>query len=87
MSHPATEPPAPGADTRGILDPARFAQTTHFERFEPPESLAGLIDWTWAVSWSLPAGVRHRQQVVTHPGLNLSVGEAPPDGPEPPPAP
>lgn len=72
------------ADARGILDPARLADLAHFERFDPPEELAGLIEWTWAIGWRLPPGLRHRQQVLSHPGLNLSVGEAPPEGTEPP---
>jgi AraC-like DNA-binding protein len=34
------------------------------------------VDRFWAVTWDLPDGVRHRQQVLTHPSANVSVGTA-----------
>jgi len=34
------------------------------------------VDRFWAVAWDLPRGTAHRQQVLTHPGANLSVGHA-----------
>jgi AraC-like DNA-binding protein len=34
------------------------------------------VDRFWAVRWDLPRGMVHRQQVLTHPGANLSVGNA-----------
>jgi AraC-like DNA-binding protein len=43
-------------------------------RYPAGPALAGLVDRFWAVRWDLPAGVVHRQQVLTHPGANLSVG-------------
>ena len=34
------------------------------------------MDRFWAVRWDLPPGTVHRQQVLTHPGANVSVGHA-----------
>ena len=34
------------------------------------------MDRFWAVRWDLPPGQSHRQQVLTHPGANISVGHA-----------
>jgi AraC-like DNA-binding protein len=35
-----------------------------------------VVDRFWAVRWDLPPGVAHQQQVLTHPGANVSVGNA-----------
>jgi AraC-like DNA-binding protein len=35
-----------------------------------------VVDRFWAVRWDLPPGVTHQQQVLTHPGANVSVGHA-----------
>jgi hypothetical protein len=41
--------------------------------------LEGLVDRFWTVRWSLPDGTSHTQQVLTHPGANVSVAtDAPP---------
>lgn len=62
-------------------------EVTRFERFAAPAELDLIADWFWSVEWSLPPHTRHAQQVLSHPGANLSVGSAPPDGPNPPPGP
>lgn len=61
-------------DSRGILDPWLLRQRVHLTRYPAGPVLAGLVDRFWAVEWDLPAGTVHRQQVLTHPGANLSLG-------------
>lgn len=69
-----SEPEPVERDSRGILDPWLLRQRVSLTRYPPSPALAGLVDRFWAVSWDLPAGAVHRQQVLTHPGANLSVG-------------
>jgi AraC-like DNA-binding protein len=61
-------------DSRGILDPWLLRQRVQLTRYPPSPALGGLVDRFWAVRWDLPHGVVHRQQVLTHPGANVSVG-------------
>jgi AraC-like DNA-binding protein len=69
--------PAPvEQDSRGILDPWLLRQRVRLNRYPAGPALAALVDWFWAVSWDLPPGTAHRQQVLTHPGANISVGHA-----------
>jgi AraC-like DNA-binding protein len=63
-------------DSRGILDPWLLRQRVRLTRYPPTPALEGLVDRFWAVAWDLPDGTEHRQQVLTHPGANLSVGHA-----------
>ena len=63
-------------DSRGILDPWLLRQRVRLTRYPAGPALAGLVDRFWAVSWDLPPGTPHRQQVLTHPGANLSAGTA-----------
>jgi AraC-like DNA-binding protein len=70
------EPEPVDRDSRGILDPLLFHQRVRLTRYPVSSALAGLIDRFWAVSWDLPPGVVHRQQVLTHPAANLSVGQS-----------
>ena len=63
-------------DSRGILDPWLLRQRVRLTRYPPTPALDGLVDRFWAVAWDLPPGTVHRQQVLTHPGANLSVGHA-----------
>jgi AraC-like DNA-binding protein len=63
-------------DSRGILDPWLLRQRVQLNRYPPGPALAGLVDRFWAVRWDLPPGRVHRQQVLTHPGVNISVGHA-----------
>ena len=75
-------PPGPGStveqDSRGILAPWLFRRRTRFARYAPDAALAGVVDWFWCVRWDLPDGTVHRQQVLQHPAVNISV--ATPDG-------
>ncbi len=67
--------PAPvESDSRGILHPGRFTQAVRLTRFPPTAALAGLVDRFWVVEWDLPSGEQHRQQVLSHPCANLSLG-------------
>ena len=69
--------PAPvERDSRGILDPWLLRQRVRLTRYPAGPALAGLVDRFWAVRWDLPPGTSHRQQVLTHPGANISVGTA-----------
>jgi AraC-like DNA-binding protein len=70
------EPDPVEADSRGILDPWLLRQRVRLTRYPPTPALDGLVDRLWAVAWDLPPGTAHRQQVLTHPGANLSVGYA-----------
>jgi AraC-like DNA-binding protein len=63
-------------DSRGILDPWLLRERVQLTRYPASPALAGLVDRFWAVRWDLPAGQSHRQQVLTHPGANISVGHA-----------
>lgn len=63
-------------DSRGILDPWLMRQRVQLTRYPAGAALDGLIDRFWAVRWDLPPGVAHEQQLLTHPGANVSVGHA-----------
>jgi AraC-like DNA-binding protein len=63
-------------DSRGILDPWLLRQRVQLTRYPAHGVLAGLVDRFWAVRWDLPPGTVHQQQVLTHPGVNISVGHA-----------
>jgi AraC-like DNA-binding protein len=60
-------------DSRGILDPWLLRQRVSLTRYPAGPALAGLVDRFWAVRWDLPPGMTHHQQVLTHPGANLSI--------------
>jgi AraC-like DNA-binding protein len=71
------EQPAPvEEDSRGILHPGVLQRLVRLTRYPAGERLAGLVDRFWAVEWDLAPGTTHSQQVLTHPGGNLSVGHA-----------
>jgi AraC-like DNA-binding protein len=63
-------------DSRGILDPWLLRQRVRLTRYPAGSALAGLVDRFWAVRWDLPPETVHRQQVLTHPGANFSIGNA-----------
>jgi AraC-like DNA-binding protein len=65
--------PSTAQDSRGIIDPGRFQQRVTLTRFPPGPALAGLIEFFWLVSYQLPEGTVHSQQLITHPCVNLSV--------------
>lgn len=69
-----TEPGRVEQDSRGILDPGLLRKRVRLTRYPATAALEPVIDRFWAVSWDLPDGVVHHQQVLTHPGANISVG-------------
>jgi AraC-like DNA-binding protein len=71
-----SEPDPVERDSRGILDPWLLRQRVQLTRYPAGPVLDGLVDRFWAVRWDLPPGTVHRQQVLTHPGANVSVGHA-----------
>ncbi len=68
------EPEPVEQDSRGILSPRLLRERVQLTRYPPGPALEGVVDRFWAVRWDLPAGLVHRQQVLTHPAANLSVG-------------
>ena len=66
--------PGTTADQRGILYPSRLPT---FHRESVSEALADRVRWIWIPRWDLPAGQRHRQEVLPFPACNLVVE---PDG-------
>jgi AraC-like DNA-binding protein len=61
-------------DSRGILDPWLLRRRVDFARYPATPGLDGLVDRFWAVRWDLPEGSAHRQEVLTHPSVNVTVG-------------
>jgi AraC-like DNA-binding protein len=71
-----SEPDPVERDSRGILDPWLLRQRVQLTRYPAGPVLDGLVDRFWAVRWDLPPGTVHQQQVLTHPGANVSIGHA-----------
>ena len=71
-----SEPDPVERDSRGILDPWLLRQRVQLTRYPAGRALDGLVDRFWAVRWDLPPGTVHQQQVLTHPGANVSIGHA-----------
>ncbi|WP_166741567.1 helix-turn-helix domain-containing protein [Cumulibacter soli] len=63
-------------DSRGILNPGLMREHVEFTRVAPPDELGGLVDWFWAVRWTLPGSAEFVQPVLAHPSANLSAGPA-----------
>ena len=60
-------------DSRGIIDPGEFRKRVTLTRYPPDPALTGLIEFLWVVSYELPPGLVHEQQLITYPCVNLSV--------------
>jgi hypothetical protein len=58
-------------DSRGILHPRAALERFALERFAPSAAVARFVDRYWVVSWHLPDGQRHEQQVLVHPVVNI----------------
>jgi AraC-like DNA-binding protein len=58
-----------------------------FARYPLPPGLDDLMAFGWSVEWDLPPGRHHAQDVLPFPSVNVSVGDAPPEGPDPGPGP
>jgi AraC-like DNA-binding protein len=72
----SSQPDPVERDSRGILDPWLLRQRVQLTRYPAGPVLDGLVDRFWAVRWDLPPGTVHQQQVLTHPGANVSIGHA-----------
>lgn len=57
-----------------------MVRNVDFRRTVPPAELEGLVAFLWSVSWERPADTVHRQDVMPHPAVNISVGNPPPPG-------
>ncbi len=60
-------------DSRGIIEPGAFQRRYQLNRYPAGPELDGLISWFWVVSWALPPGETHTQELLTHPCANLYV--------------
>lgn len=83
-SGPVRDPQPVERDSRGIVSPSRFAEVAGLHKFPAPEPLTGLVRQFWVLRWAMPSGAEHTQDVLSHPGTNLSIGstEADPDAVE-----
>jgi AraC-like DNA-binding protein len=61
----------PTTSTRGILRPEAIGRVFSLQRTAPADDLAHLIERHWVVEWDLGDRPPHRQEVVTHPCVNL----------------
>jgi AraC-like DNA-binding protein len=61
----------PTTSTRGILRPEAVGRVFSLERTAPAADLAHLVERHWVVSWDLRDRPPYRQEVVTHPCVNL----------------
>lgn len=59
-----------------ILNPAAAATKFTIDRFTPSERVARFVDHYWLVGWNLAPGAEHRQRVLSHPVVNLTIGSA-----------
>lgn len=57
---------------RGVVGKARAQQRFLLERFYPSKDLKQFIEHYWLISWDLPEGTPHTQQVISHPCVNVS---------------
>lgn len=65
-------------DSRGIVAPGRARAAFDLVRLSPGPMVAPFVDRLWHVSWDLPDGAVHHQEILSHPVVNLVVqgGEA-----------
>jgi AraC-like DNA-binding protein len=61
----------PTASTRGILGPDAIGRVFSLQRTLPAADLAHVIERHWVVRWDLGDRPPYRQEVVTHPCVNL----------------
>jgi len=58
-------------DSRGIVHPAAAHTVFRLDRFPPTGATTRFVDRYWISTWHLPPGVRHEQQVLVHPVVNV----------------
>lgn len=61
----------PTTPTRAILGPEAIGRVFTLRRTPPSADLAHLVERHWVVQWDLGDRPAHRQEVVTHPCVNL----------------
>ena len=61
----------PTTSTRGILRPEAVGRVFSLRRTLPADDLAHLVERHWVVTWDLRGRPPYRQEVVTHPCVNL----------------
>src|SRR3954470_2951428 len=71
LEESATTMTRPTAATRGILGPDAVGRVFSLRRTPPADDLAHLVERHWVVRWDLGDRPPHRQEVVTHPCVNL----------------
>lgn len=57
---------------RGILRRRTADERFRIDRRAPSADLAGLVAYLWILTWDLPDGEPHTQQVVTRPTVNMT---------------
>lgn len=57
---------------RGVVGVAQSQAMFELKRFFPSDDLKHFIEHYWLISWDLPDGVVHRQQVISHPCVHLT---------------
>jgi AraC-like DNA-binding protein len=62
----------PTTSTRGILRPEAIGRIFSLRRTPPAADLAHLVERHWVVTWDLRDRPPYRQEVVTHPCVNLA---------------
>lgn len=58
-------------DSRGIVQPAAARTAFQLDRFAATGGAARFVDRYWLSTWQLPPGLRHEQQVLVHPVVNV----------------
>jgi AraC-like DNA-binding protein len=58
-------------DSRGIVDPAAAGTVFRLDRYPAGGQVARFVDRYWLSTWRLPPGMRHEQQVLVHPVVNV----------------
>ena len=63
-------------DARGIVAPDQGLQRFRLDRHDPSPAVARFVAWYWEVTWDLDEP--YEQPVLTHPVVNVVLGEGPP---------
>lgn len=57
---------------KGIINAAFFKDSFDFQLFHPSDHLKHYIEHYWLISWQLPDGTSHSQEVIPHPCNHLT---------------
>jgi len=61
-----------GSQPTGILNVDYFQKNFSLSTFYPKERLKDCIEHYWLISWNLPEGIKHKQDVIPHPNTHLT---------------